>query len=111
MRPSDLFEPRGFEAYVPALAAVRAACWPRLSSDVRLLLEVADYLGLERALRLTVGELMRLHQTLPGTLWNRLDAASAGRLDDHPVFERSLETGSVAGVLQALAAACRNNVK
>jgi len=73
----DFRVPRGLEAYVPDLATLRAAIWPKLSDDLHLILEVADYVGLERAFALGSQDLDDLYGVLPGDLWGR----AAARID------------------------------
>lgn len=68
----ELFEPRGIEMYVPSLARIREGLWAHLDAETRLILEVADYLGLDRTLGLTVDELDSLDSVLPGDLWNAI---------------------------------------
>ena len=79
---SSLFAPRGLELYVPALAALREELWARLDPELRLALEIADYLGLERAAALTTAETNEVAGVLPGHLWNAL----AQRKDVREIF-------------------------
>jgi hypothetical protein len=79
----DFGVPRGLEAYVPDLVSLRSAIWPALSEAVQLLLEVADYVGLERALGLFPDEVDGLYGLLPGELWGR--AAAIGTSDPSAV--------------------------
>jgi hypothetical protein len=68
---SELFEPRGFEAYVPALAPLRRNLWGYLAQETRVILELADYLGLERTVRLDSSGLDALVGRIPQRLWDR----------------------------------------
>lgn len=74
----ELFAPRGIEMYVPALARIRADLWRGLGSGTALLLELADYTGLERALALTVGDLEDLAAIVPGHLWHAVTEYAVG---------------------------------
>src|ERR1700726_256343 len=73
----ELYDPRGLEAYVPALVSLRRLAWGGLPEGLRLLLEAADYLGLDEAIALKRGGLEAVYGRLPGPLWTRV----AGRLD------------------------------
>lgn len=78
-KPGELFYPRGLEAYVPALASIRESCWTRLPGDVQTVLEVADYVGLERAIE--ASRAVELRSVLPGPLLSRYaDLAIRSRL-------------------------------
>src|ERR1700692_2347792 len=70
----ELFEPRGLEAYVPALAALRRSLWGYLAQETRVILELADYIGLERVVRLDSGGLAPLVGCIPQKLWDRARA-------------------------------------
>jgi hypothetical protein len=73
----DLFSPKGVEAQVVALAAVRGSAWWRLPARARLVLEVADYLGLEQACGLQVRRVEALFGVLPEPLRQRCLALAA----------------------------------
>lgn len=64
------FEPRGLEAYVPALASLRSVYWDRLDADLQVLLEIADYLGLDATLAMQEESLGALRALLPTELWH-----------------------------------------
>jgi hypothetical protein len=106
--------PRGFEAYVPGLAAIRVIAWPYLAAVIRHALELADYVGLERTLALSVSDFLELRQRIPGDLWRRCAAISRPLLPfpssgDQPLLQRSDGTplaldDIVAAVSDALAA-------
>lgn len=97
----ELFAPRGLEMYVPSLANFRRDLWSRLDSETRLILEVADYLGLDRTLALTTGDLDTVAPVVPGHLWNRIsEYAMGGRSrvferDRHSVIARIAASGSL----------------
>jgi hypothetical protein len=86
----EALSPRGLESYVPALCDLRAAYWPRLAGVLRHLLELGDYVGLERAAGMSVAEFHVIRDRIPGDLWRRcarvasplesLDAHSDGAL-------------------------------
>lgn len=78
----DLFAPRGVEAYVPSLAQVRRELWNRLDAEIKLCLEIADYIGLDRALGLKRLEIDELAPILPGRLWH-LISKRADKTADH----------------------------
>jgi hypothetical protein len=87
----EVLSPRGLESYVPALAEIRAACWAEFSGISRHLLELADYIGLERAVSISVPEFIELQPRIPGDLWRRCAAVSCPLQpvqvdDDRPLF-------------------------
>lgn len=76
---AELFLPRGLEAAVPGLARLRDALWWSLPARARLMLEVADYLGVERACALEVIELDALCGIVPEPLRQRCITHAACR--------------------------------
>lgn len=76
---NEIFEPRGLEAAVPALADLRRSLWRCFPDDFRAFLEMADQVGLQSAMALTYDELAALSMRLPGRLWDRC-------LPGHEVF-------------------------
>jgi hypothetical protein len=75
----ELFSLRGLEAFVPALAALRRDAWWHLPARYRTALEIADYLGLEHALALTIAELDELRGIVPEPLRARCIALAECR--------------------------------
>ncbi len=77
---------RGLESRVPALNAIRIQCWARLSAKWRCLLEIADYVGLEKLVTLTADDFHGFRTILPGEIWAYATQLTDGATGSAPAF-------------------------
>lgn len=95
----EFFKPRGLEMYVPRLSEIRRSAWTGLTAEMQTLLEVGDYIGLDRAISLKDSDLHELATVLPGPTWRRvLELKISGR---DTLFSSTLED-VIAGIADAL---------
>ena len=93
---------RGLESHVPALNLIRIQCWPRLSAKWRCLLEVADYIGLEKLMALTAEDFDAFRTVLPAEIWAYASHLVDGAAGPAPAIRG--ECGEPLQILDVLAA-------
>ncbi|MDE2480805.1 MAG: hypothetical protein KGN02_01275 [bacterium] len=97
---SEFFAPRGLEASVPALAALRREIWDKLPEAVQMALHLADYISLEKAVCLERAELEVLELRIPGPIVEKCRGLPVQ--SDHRLFGLS-EVEVIGALNEALA--------